>query len=359
MTHRFPIKEIAAQSGLSTATVDRVLNDRPNVSTQTKARVAAAVAELEGQEAQLVARGRRMFFDFVLDAPHRFTREVQIAAEHVVGHARPAACRLRFSAQEAMQENDIIAILNRIAKRGSQGVCLKAQDTPRIRAAVDALAMAGIPVVTLVTDIKDTHRIAYVGLDNQIAGRTAAYLVAKSVPKAKGAVLSMRSHDQFFGEAERQSSFQTTLAALCPDMRFVNVSGGKGAHYDTGKVIDAVAGELGDLCAVYSMGGGNAAILGTLRSYDLHPQVYIGHDLDRENRELLGDSKIDFVLHHDLKQDIQNVLQAFLHFHRLVPDLPYQPMSHVQIITPYNMIAFGPAPATSLGGKQSIDRQTM
>ncbi|MGB4111442.1 MAG: LacI family DNA-binding transcriptional regulator, partial [Yoonia sp.] len=35
MTHRFPIKEIAAQAGLSTATVDRVINMRPNVSAQT------------------------------------------------------------------------------------------------------------------------------------------------------------------------------------------------------------------------------------------------------------------------------------------------------------------------------------
>ena len=53
MTHRFPIKEIALQAGLSTATVDRVLNGRAHVSAQTKARVAAAVGELEGQEAQL------------------------------------------------------------------------------------------------------------------------------------------------------------------------------------------------------------------------------------------------------------------------------------------------------------------
>ena len=56
MTHRFPIKLIAAQAGLGTATVDRVLNDRANVSVQTRMRVRAAIAELVQQEQQVSSR---------------------------------------------------------------------------------------------------------------------------------------------------------------------------------------------------------------------------------------------------------------------------------------------------------------
>ena len=63
MTHRFPIKEIALQSGLSTATIDRALNGRAHVSPQTQERVKAAISELEAQEQQLSARGRRLFVD--------------------------------------------------------------------------------------------------------------------------------------------------------------------------------------------------------------------------------------------------------------------------------------------------------
>ena len=74
MTHRFPIKEVARQAGLGTATVDRVLNDRAHVSPQTRLRVSAAIEELKAQEAQLAARGRRVFFDFVVEAPSRFSR---------------------------------------------------------------------------------------------------------------------------------------------------------------------------------------------------------------------------------------------------------------------------------------------
>ncbi|BCL32195.1 hypothetical protein GCM10017557_70540 [Streptomyces aurantiacus] len=47
----------------------------------------------------------------------------------------------------------LIATLDRIARRGSQGVTLKAPDVPEVTAAVGRLVGAGIPVVTLVTDL--------------------------------------------------------------------------------------------------------------------------------------------------------------------------------------------------------------
>ena len=73
MVHQFALKEVALQSGLSLATVDRALHGRANVSAQTARRVQAAMCELAQQEGQLAARGRRMFVDIVVEAPRRFS----------------------------------------------------------------------------------------------------------------------------------------------------------------------------------------------------------------------------------------------------------------------------------------------
>jgi LacI family transcriptional regulator len=193
MTHRFPIKEIARQAGLGPASIDRVINNRAHVSPQTRTRVKTAIAELEGQEALLAARGRRVFFDFVIEAPSRFSREVKVATEQVVIKIGAAVCRPRFQVQEIMTETEVVKILERIAKRGSQGVCLKARDVPAVRQAVETLAKADIPVVTLVTNVRTLGRIAYVGLDNQNAGRTPAYLMATALGQTAGAILVIRS----------------------------------------------------------------------------------------------------------------------------------------------------------------------
>ena len=280
MTHRFPIKEIARQAGLGTATIDRVLNNRANVSAQTKRRVITAIEELTAQEAQLAARGRRMFFDFVIEAPVRFSREVKSAAEAVLPQIGSAVCRPRFQLQEIMQEAEVVAALQRIHKRGSHGVCLKAKDTPAIRAAVNKLNASRIPVVTLVTDL-DADRLTYVGLDNAGAGRTAAYLISQTLGHRSGAVLATRSHERFLGEQDREIAFRETLTKLCPNLRTISLQGGGGIHSETATQLTQYLENISDLKAVYSMGGGNKAILKTLDHCRLRPLLYVAHDLDR------------------------------------------------------------------------------
>ena len=337
MTHRFPLKEIARQSGLSTATVDRAINNRAHVSPQTKARVAAAISELEGQEGQLSARGRRLFFDFVIEAPSRFSREVRHAAEQVLPRIANAVCRSRFLVQEIMDEDDVVSALSRIDKRGSHGVCLKARDLPKIRAAVDRLIASGIPVVTLVTDLTTTKRIAYVGLDNQSAGRAAAYLIAKSIGEGVGTVLTSKSNSFFLGEEEREVAFRATLGRLCPKLCIVDANGGSGVHFETARIIQTVVEGLDQVRAVYSMGGGNKMILEVLKQNALRPDIFVAHDLDNDNRTLIEQGNLSFVLHHDLRVDLQNVFHAFLHHHKLALEPLETPISHIQVITPENI----------------------
>lgn len=72
---------------------------------------------------------------------------------------------------------------HRIGRRGrtSDGVLLEAPDDPEVAAAIRRLTARGVPVVTLVTDVRDSGRAAYVGLDNAAAGATAAYLLSRCI----------------------------------------------------------------------------------------------------------------------------------------------------------------------------------
>ena len=79
MHDKFSIKQIAAQAGLSTATVDRVLNQRAGVRYQTKLRVNRAVEELEEQQGLVNQFGRTLYVDIIMQAPKRFTDAVKQA----------------------------------------------------------------------------------------------------------------------------------------------------------------------------------------------------------------------------------------------------------------------------------------
>lgn len=336
MTHRFPIKEIARQAGLGTATVDRVLNQRAHVSVSTRLRVEAAIEELKLQEQQLAARGRRMFIDVVVEAPRRFTDEIREATSRAIANVSNGVFRPRFLFQETMKDNELMAIFDRIEKRGSHGICLKARANQSITERIDRLEQVGVPVVTLVTDIPSSQRCAYVGVDNANAGRAAADLISKILRDARGVVFATRSQRDFLGEAERLESFIETLSELAPKLNVVDIAGGAGLSRNTGSLFGVQFEQHGLPLAVYSMGGGNAAIFDQLPSNALKDLVFIAHDLDAENRMLLRDNKISFVLQHDLEHDMQNVLLAIAAKHGLAPPMAERLLSRVQIVGPYN-----------------------
>ncbi|WP_322890891.1 MULTISPECIES: LacI family DNA-binding transcriptional regulator [unclassified Yoonia] len=339
MTHRFPIKEIARQAGLGTATVDRVLNNRAHVSPQTRNRVTAALRELKAQEAQLTATGRRVIIDVIAEAPQRFSREIRIAAETAARVCPGAAVRLRFLFQEIMTEAETLAALARIAKPGSDGICLKARDTLAVRGMIAELATTRIPVFTLVTDLPGSARHSYFGLDNAEAGRTAAYLLAQALPDDGATILTSRSQESFRGETDRYTAFQDLLMTLKPAARIIDASGGAGVTAATSARLNDLLTARTRIDGVYSMGGGNAAILKTMAQHGQHPRIFVAHDLDRENTQLLRQGAISFVLHHDLNQDLITLLNTAISGSKSATQTSGA-SSDLQIVTPYNLPHF-------------------
>ena len=195
MGHRYRIREIALQAGLSEATVDRVLNRRGGVRASTEREVHQALADLDRQYTQLRLGGRTFMVDVVMQTPERFSSAVRAALEAELPLLRPAVIRCRFHFRETGPIDHLVATLDRIVHRGSHGVILKAPDVPEVTTAVGQLVDANIPVVTLVTDLPTSARVAYVGMDNRAAGATAAYLIVQWLGQEPGKVLITLSAD--------------------------------------------------------------------------------------------------------------------------------------------------------------------
>ncbi|MDN5797481.1 MAG: substrate-binding domain-containing protein [Intrasporangium sp.] len=341
------LQDIADQSGLSLATIDRVLHDRPGVSARAVRAVEQAQLELDRQQTQLRLGARSILLDLVMQAPHRFTAAVQQALEAELASARPAVIRIRSDLREQGSAAGLVGRLDAIGGRGRacHGVLVKAPDQPDVAAAIDRLHARGIPVVTLVTDVHDCARVAYVGLDNTAAGRTAAYLTLRFLtPRGSegalvGTVLVLLSRGDFLGERERATAFAGAVRAQAPGLRLVELSDADGLDERTAGLVARALAHERDVRAVYSVGGGNRAVVAQLRRAGVLDAVLIGHDLDADNLDLLRDGQIDAVLHHDLRADMRAALRQVLRYHRLLPGAPTSVPAGVQVITPYNVPA--------------------
>jgi LacI family transcriptional regulator len=330
--------DIASQAGLSVATVDRVLHGRTGVSARAVRAVEHAMLELDRQQTQLRLGARSVVLDLVIQAPDRFSSAVRQALEAELPALRPATVRARFHQRERGSVADLVRMLDAVGRRGraSDGVLLKAPDVPEVVEAIAALDQRGIPVVTLVTDVRGSRRLAYLGPDNAGAGATAAHLVHRWVRSVPGCVVVTLSRTDFFGERERLDGFRSSMAESDPDRDVVVLADADGLDDGmTGLVRDLVA-QRHDIAAVYSAGGGNRGIASVLAGAGLRP-VHLGHDLDDDNLALLRDDTLDAVLHHDLRADVARAARQLLRAHRLLPGAPTSYAAPVQVVTPHNI----------------------
>lgn len=339
MPHEFLVKDIAFQAGLSTATVDRVINRRGGVRRQTMVRIEAAIDELRKQDKDAGLRGRTYVFDVVMEAPDRFSRAVREAFEGQTGAFRPLSVRARFHFTEQMHDADLSRLMTRIRRRGSDGVVLKAPDTSAIRQAVEAMTAAGVPVVTLVTDLPGSSRLAYAGSDNRMAGETAAYLIGSRLSGQNASVLVTLSSNRFRGEEERETGFRQTLQARHPDLGIVTISEGFGRDWTTGSQVRSALARDESIRAVYSIGGGNRSVVDAFQAAGRPLPVYVAHDLDEDNLALLRSEKLSYVLHHSLDVDAAQALGTLIEARGAGVKTKRPALSALVIVTPFNIPA--------------------
>ncbi len=336
MALEFSLKQIAAQAGVSKATVDRALHRRGAVHPQTVRRIAQAIGDLELQQRTSLASGRTLPIDVVLHTPQRFSQIVATALLDEIARFAPFRLTLRFHLFEQVTVAELQRVLLRCSS-DSYGVVLKVSDDPRLSATIADLHKKRVPVVTLVTDLPASMRIRYVGMENHKAGRTAAYLLARWLPPQPQVVAVVVSSEVFRGESERAAGFCDELAQRAPYLQAVRVSGGFGVDDLTRLRMTQALAHHHHIHAVYSVGGGNTAILDAFEQHSRPPAVFIGHDLDSENYQLLRQNKLDAVIDHDLRQDAHTTFQAILRFHGFLPlSQDVAMFSRVNVVTPFN-----------------------
>lgn len=339
MAHPYPIREIARQSGLSEATVDRVLNKRPGVRASTAANVAQAIADLDRQRSQLRLTGRTFIVDLVMQTPDRFSAAVKSALELELPMLRPAVVRSRFDFRETARPGELVKVLDGIRHRGSSGVILKAPDEPEVSDAIGRLHDAGIPVVTLVTDIPLSQRVAYVGIDNRAAGATAAYLIDQWLGNDEDAILMALSRSAFRGEEEREMGFRAAMRERAGGRQLVEATDTDGLDETVRDATMAILRDHPRIAAVYSIGGGNRAILEAFESVGRPCRVFVAHDLDRDNLALIQSRRITAVLQHDLRHDMLRACHVIMQANGAIEGPIESTPSQINVITPYNVPA--------------------
>ena len=208
-------KDLAKAAGVSLATVDRVLNERPNVGKASAKKVAEAIEKLRfvrNVAAVNLARNRTYKFRFVLpDTGDEYLKEIL----HQVQETNKSLVA-DFVALDVAQigVNDPHHVANYLASlelSSVDGVAIMAPESPQVRDAMTRLRERGIKLVQFLSGQEKLEDVDFVGVDNFAAGATAGRIVGRFHPNQKGQVLVIAETMQAQDSIERRIGFDRII----------------------------------------------------------------------------------------------------------------------------------------------------
>jgi LacI family transcriptional regulator len=294
---RSTLIDIAREAGVSSATVDRVLNNRPGVRARTRevvtevARRMGYIASNGGAEPNGAAE---LSFDFVLPAgTNSFLEELRQQLDYQGNAGRNT---VTVHSIEGFNPLTLAEKLRELEGK-SHGVGVVGIDHPAVREAIRSLARAGTPVVTLISDIHHVPRAGYVGIDNRSAGRLAGYLMGRLLGPGRHKVALFAGSLSYRGHEEREMGFRHILAEEFPNLEVIDLTE---VRDDNVRAYDAAREHLEEhpsIGAIYNIGAGNRGIARALEEKGLARSViFVGHEITPHTKRMLLSGTMDVAI---------------------------------------------------------------
>lgn len=309
------VHDIARSAGVSLATVDRVLNARPGVRDGTRLRVEEAIVSLgyvRDVAAANLAKGRVYPLVFILPVNENpFMRSLRGEVEVAIARSGTERTRIEVIDVPPFESAALVAALDTVAAGDAAGVAFVAIDAPDVRDAAGRVAAAGIPIVTLVSDLSQSARDHYAGIDNIAAGRTAATLMGRFLGERRGAVVPLAGSLMVRDHRERLEGFSAVMAEAFPHLSVLPAVEGRDDPALVRKLVDGMLRQHPDICGIYSLGAGNGGLLEVLEAKPLSPPpVAILHELTQASRAALIAGTIDAVLNQDAGHEVRSAIRV-------------------------------------------------
>ncbi|WP_064694833.1 LacI family DNA-binding transcriptional regulator [Rhizobium aegyptiacum] len=313
--------DVAVAAGVSVGTVDRVINARGSVQPETEALVMHWARELRLDRAlhQRPTRILRLGV-LLLNRADPFLEALVGGLQKAVLDYRYLNLQVRVFEYGKLDARHIVEKITMV-EQTCDGVAINAFDDPRIRLRLSEFTRLK-PVFTLVSDLPNTNRIAYIGASGQIEGRVAGELMARFLGPAGGRIILISGPGSFLGHGSREFGFRSVLLERFPSC---TVSASLQSFEDK-RIIRRQVGLMlkrhPEIAGVYNTSVGSEEVGDVLRNLGReHSTVFITHELTEENRRMLQNGILDAVIDQDPAGEARMLVQSFLSFYgRLEPE---------------------------------------
>ncbi len=308
---RITLQDVAARAGVGSATVDRVINERGQVREEITRKVLAAARELGLRRVLPESHHSMIRINVILARPElplinrmgiEFRRLGHHMGQSVVIH------------RTVLDDEAPATIAAALLRSPCDAAIVYAQDHPVIHEAIAGMDLGRKPVVTMISDLPGSRRLAYAGTDHVKAGRSAGYFLTRMTPPGK--VIVLCNHLGFQSHAERLHGLRDFLTEAGNHHTVAQVvEGGDDAIRSEARLKSAFADHPGAV-AIYNVGAGNRGVAAAIQADILaHRPTFIGHELTQFTWGILREGLMTLTIDQNPELQAQFALDVLLnHF---------------------------------------------
>ena len=177
------IQKIAELSGVSRGTVDRVLHGRPNVNPMIRENVVRAAEKLGYQPPapSKSADCRQAAILIPQWTDGHFNRQIVSGIRKALRYIADPAFVLAEQPLRTMTMQELLRAMDEQIRSGVDGLIIRAENTPEVRAAIEQAVQQGVTVITYDADVPHSGRLCHAGQDRVRAGAIAAGVMARLI----------------------------------------------------------------------------------------------------------------------------------------------------------------------------------
>lgn len=311
------IPDLAAASGVSVSTVNRVLSQPDSVRAPTRDRVLSAAESLGFygigtiQHAIKTSRPNYKIGVLLQQSSRRFYHNLGQAIANEAGRRLDETVDLSLEYLEDLSPDRVAERLIALGET-CDAVALVASQHPIIANAIDEVIDKGVPVAALIASLSAKGNVSFVGLDNWKVGRTAAWAFGNIVrePGKIGVLLgNHRYRNQEMNESGFRSYFRehnSNFTVLEPRATYESAAAAR-------ELTESLLIENPDLCGLFVSGGGITGALAALRDTPKRDDfVAVGYELFDETRAALIDGTLTMVISHPMEAFARETLNTLI-----------------------------------------------
>lgn len=333
---RATIPDIAKAAKVSPATVDRVLNERGGVRPVLRQRVltaAQALGYLPSTE-QTVLPSRPVQLEFFL--PRRLQAFLAEVADLIEAFCAtlPLVSAAKIHDLPDLRPESLAEALGDLSLE-TKGVGLVPVDHALCRQAIRDLVGSDVAVVTIASDLSSTQRTAHVGVDDRMAGRTAAHVMGRFCKAPSGTIALFVGQRAFQGQRDRELGFRSVMEQDFPQFSVLPSIDVRSSNVVSREEARRLLEGKEDIVGLYAMGGGRRGLIEALRlEPPIRRPITILHDLSADTRRALAEGVIDLIIDQNAglvaEQAVVRLLGAiatgsqFLPVHYIAPRLIFR-----------------------------------